>query len=1203
MSIMLFATFSINAQNAWINEIHYDNDGGDVAEGVEIVIEDAGSYTLSDFQVTPYNGNGGTSYSAATAETFTVGATEGNFTFYVYEVSLQNGAPDGVCLSYQGTVLQFLSYEGSFTATDGDANGLTSTDIGVSEAGTAAIGTSLQLSGSGTDYASFTWQPSATATAGLLNNGQSFGTPAEPQISGVSHFPVAPTTADAVGVFATITDDVAVTSADLYWSLTSPVTTGDNYISMNVFAGDVYTTTADIPAQAGGETVYYIVVAEDGTNTTTSSEGSYTIPNPETPQTTTLPYAESFDADLGQCYTYDVAGEPTYVWEYNAGGYAEANGYGSASLEEDWLILPGINLDNYSNEILTFETWRRFGSDDVDNYLTLMYSTDYTGVGDPTSSTWTPLSFTMPASDQTWTGSGDVDLSAITGTMVYIAFKYHYDSGSYVWWEVDNINIEEVTGGVAPEITDIAITPTTPSSSDAVTVSATITDADGTISTATLNWGTAMGTYTQTINMSNTSGDTYTADSNIPALPNGTTVYYTIFAEDNDTYTTTSTEQSYTVVDMPTGNTLFFSEYIESNGGNNKAVEIYNPTGATVDLTGYTVKLAANDGTWNNTADLTGYSLDAEDVFVISNSGSDAPSIVSNSDMTSNITYYNGNDALGLFYMDVLIDVIGVEGADVEQDVAGVTGATANNTLVRKYPDVMTGNTDWASSAGTDADNSEWIVVGENDFSYIGWHGEEPTEPTLVITAPTEGSVHYTSTVSVVCDVQNFDVAAGTGDGYINLVVNGVDVGSATTTSFNLGGLTTPGTYTLTTTLVDNSFNPIIPLVTYTVTFTVEELVEVSIYDIQYTEEAGDGTYPSDYVGQVVTTSGVVTATETVNDGAIVINYYIQDGDGAWNGVYVYDNNYVPEVGDHVTITAEVVEYNGLTELSDVIAFNINSSGNALPTPVTLTTLAANDEQYEGVLIEVLGATCTNDDIAGNYGMWTLNDGSGDLLVDDDLQVYTPTVTYTYDVTGLGHYSYDEYKIIPRTFDDIIEYMNEDPTLVITSPNQDEVVTTADVTVQFSVMNFVVADGTGDGHIHYSVDGGSEVMYYTTDPIQLTGLTEGSHTVDMWLVDNSHTPLDPAVEASVTFTVDLGDNVNELSNNLNVYPNPVVSVLNINTENVQTIEVYNTLGQQITQVETNSNNTQIDVSSWNSGVYFVKLSNGQTTVTKTVVKQ
>ncbi|NOX57739.1 MAG: endonuclease I, partial [Planctomycetes bacterium] len=89
---------------------------------------------------------------------------------------LQNGAPDGLALvDDSGTTIQFLSYEGSFSATNGPADGLTSTSIGVSETGSTPAGHSVQLSGSsGCGYDDFTWQSPASDTYGGLNTSQSF---------------------------------------------------------------------------------------------------------------------------------------------------------------------------------------------------------------------------------------------------------------------------------------------------------------------------------------------------------------------------------------------------------------------------------------------------------------------------------------------------------------------------------------------------------------------------------------------------------------------------------------------------------------------------------------------------------------------------------------------------------------------------------------------------------------------------------------------------------------------------------------------------------------------------------------------------------------------------------------------------------------------------------------------------------------------
>ncbi|HNS18693.1 MAG TPA: lamin tail domain-containing protein [Bacteroidales bacterium] len=176
--LMAGSCLLLKAQNAWINEIHYDNTGTDANEFVEVVIQNAGSYNLADFTLTLYNGSGGASYGTKTLDQFTVGATSDGFSlFYMLIAGIQNGAPDGMALSYLGTLIdgQFLSYEGTFTASSGPAAGILSVDIGVVENGSDPVGESLQLSGSGTEYGQFAWQPPAGETPGQLNIGQSFG--------------------------------------------------------------------------------------------------------------------------------------------------------------------------------------------------------------------------------------------------------------------------------------------------------------------------------------------------------------------------------------------------------------------------------------------------------------------------------------------------------------------------------------------------------------------------------------------------------------------------------------------------------------------------------------------------------------------------------------------------------------------------------------------------------------------------------------------------------------------------------------------------------------------------------------------------------------------------------------------------------------------------------------------------------------------
>ncbi len=168
---------SVIDSSLWINELHYDNSGADENEFVEIVAPSSLS-EVGDVTLTLYNGSSGAAYGGPTAlSDFTVGDQIDGWVFYSLEMALQNGAPDGLAFARGDQVLQFLSYEGAFAATEGVALGLTSTDIGVLEEPDTLLGTSLQLGGRGDSYLDFHWQSSAPHTLGSVNQGQSLAVP------------------------------------------------------------------------------------------------------------------------------------------------------------------------------------------------------------------------------------------------------------------------------------------------------------------------------------------------------------------------------------------------------------------------------------------------------------------------------------------------------------------------------------------------------------------------------------------------------------------------------------------------------------------------------------------------------------------------------------------------------------------------------------------------------------------------------------------------------------------------------------------------------------------------------------------------------------------------------------------------------------------------------------------------------------------
>jgi len=158
------------SRSVWINEFHYDNTGSDVDEFVEVGCN--GIVDVTGYMVFFYNGNGGGDYNKAELSGI---CSMDNFIVVPVSAgaSIQNG-PDGIALvnTKQDIVLEFISYEGSFIATNGPAVGMKSVNIGVSEASSTPEGYSLQLVGSGCESSDFIWQEPALASKGSANVGQ-----------------------------------------------------------------------------------------------------------------------------------------------------------------------------------------------------------------------------------------------------------------------------------------------------------------------------------------------------------------------------------------------------------------------------------------------------------------------------------------------------------------------------------------------------------------------------------------------------------------------------------------------------------------------------------------------------------------------------------------------------------------------------------------------------------------------------------------------------------------------------------------------------------------------------------------------------------------------------------------------------------------------------------------------------------------------
>ena len=200
-------------------------------------------------------------------------------------------------------------------------------------------------------------------------------------------------------------------------------------------------------------------------------------------------------------------------------------------------------------------------------------------------------------------------------------------------------------------------------------------------------------------------GTSTTTTYDVSNLSVSTTYSVTILAEDvannksnlSNSVSATTTDGSNNV------NELFFSEYVEGTGFN-KALEVVNLTGSAIDLSPYTIK-RQSVGVWEAPLQLTG-SINTNDVYVIINSATTNPQLTLEKDLATDTTpmTFNGDDRVGLFKNDVLIDIIG--------DLNG-TDVFAQNITLRRNSDITKPSTNYS-------EQGEWTSYPVNTTSDIG---------------------------------------------------------------------------------------------------------------------------------------------------------------------------------------------------------------------------------------------------------------------------------------------------------------------------------------------------------------------------------------------------------------------------------------------------------------------------------------------------
>jgi endonuclease I/fibronectin type 3 domain-containing protein len=265
-----------NTATAWINEFHYDNSRTDRNEFVEIA-GNAGT-DISGWTIEAYNGGNGTVYDTVSLSGIIVDQEGCMGTIAVDYAGLQNGSPDGLALvDATGNVLDFISYEGSFTATTGSANGMTSSDIGTSESSSANKRNSLQLGGTGSISTDFSWQSPIRSTKGSINTNQTFNGCGADVTAPSAPVNLAATAADAQ---VTLTWNNNTENDLAGYNLLRSTNSGGSYTQVN---GSLLTDSMYMDSTVNNDTTYYYVVNAVDTNNNVSNSSNEVNATPVAP--------------------------------------------------------------------------------------------------------------------------------------------------------------------------------------------------------------------------------------------------------------------------------------------------------------------------------------------------------------------------------------------------------------------------------------------------------------------------------------------------------------------------------------------------------------------------------------------------------------------------------------------------------------------------------------------------------------------------------------------------------------------------------------------------------------------------------------------------------------------------------------------------------------------------------------------------------
>lgn len=433
---------------------------------------------------------------------------------------------------------------------------------------------------------------------------------------------------------------------------------------------------------------------------------------------------------------------------------------------------------------------------------------------------------------------------------------------------------------------------------------------------------------------------------------------------------------------------LFFSEYLEGSS-NNKALEIFNGTGAPINLAGngYNIQVFFNGATTATlTLNLTG-TVANDDVYVIAHSSANA-AILAEADQTTGVSWFNGDDAIVLRKGTTIIDVIGQVGFDPGTAWGNGLTSTVDHTLRRKA-DICGGDT---NSGNAFNPSTEWEGFPNDTFAGLGSHNSScASEPTVVSTNPAGGATNVAINTNLTITFSEPVNATGI---WLSLVgqmsgSHGANVSGGPITytidpdrDFASGESVTVTVFA--TRVSDQDATPNNLAADFSFSFTIAAGgSDCGASATRISAIQGNGASSPLNNTANITIEGIVVGD--YQEGSQFHGFYVQeedaDADGnpaTSEGIFVFDNNFgVPvKLGDKVRVKGTVNEFatgggTSLTQLTSISGITLCGSGlSVTPATASLPVTNLTDwERLEGMLIRIPQTmTVTDTFTLGRFG-------------------------------------------------------------------------------------------------------------------------------------------------------------------------------------------------------------------------------------------